>query len=780
VSYQPDELQEILSIYKAETEEHLQNLNEGLLRLEKEPRRTETLEEIFREAHSLKGAARMIGFEAVEKISHGLEDLFGLARKGELAFERPVFDVIFAALDAVSKHTARWLENPGAPSPPVDELLERIRAVRPTAGVPAAAPAGSAAPATAPTAPAAVPPPPAAVVSPPQPPPQPEPGVPAGVQAARAACADRAADEHAVAPGDGGMRQVEETIRVTTQKLDDLMNQIGEILVTRIKFDERLSEIRQIERQVEQFQLAWAGMRRRVGQGAEGWFVREIGERLARLQEDVRHLATGFNEDTLRMTLVSGELQDSINRVRMLPLSALFNLFPRLLRDIARQEGKEIELIVEGGQAQLDKKIIEELKDPLTHLLRNALDHGVETPEVRLRAGKRPAGRLTLTAQQKASSVVIDVEDDGAGIDLERVRALALRRGFASEGELREMTDQQILGLVFRPGFSTKGMITDLSGRGVGLDVVLTNIERLKGTITVSSAPGRGSVFSIRLPITLATTQALLVRVSGQTFAIPLAAVEVIGEIGLELVTSVESREAVLIEGVPTALVRLHEILNLPDQAARLEAGERAPVVVLGSTDERVAFLVDELLGEHEIVVKGLGAPLRRVRNVSGATIAGDGAVVLILNVFDLIKASQKVRGLWLADKRRAEAGLRGKARVLVVDDSVTTRLLEKGILENNGYEVTLAVDGVDALEKLADQEFDLVVSDVEMPRMNGFELTRRLRRDDAHRELPVILVTSLSSEVDKKNGVEAGADAYIVKGAFDQGNLIATIRQLL
>jgi chemotaxis protein histidine kinase CheA/CheY-like chemotaxis protein len=376
--------------------------------------------------------------------------------------------------------------------------------------------------------------------------------------------------------------------------------------------------------------------------------------------------------------------------------------------------------------------------------------------------------------------VVIDVEDDGAGIDLERVRALALRRGFASEGELREMTDQQILGLVFRPGFSTKGMITDLSGRGVGLDVVLTNIERLKGTITVSSAPGRGSVFSIRLPITLATTQALLVRVSGQTFAIPLAAVEVIGEIGLELVTSVESREAVLIEGVPTALVRLHEILNLPDQAARLEAGERAPVVVLGSTDERVAFLVDELLGEHEIVVKGLGAPLRRVRNVSGATIAGDGAVVLILNVFDLIKASQKVRGLWLADKRRAEAGLRGKARVLVVDDSVTTRLLEKGILENNGYEVTLAVDGVDALEKLADQEFDLVVSDVEMPRMNGFELTRRLRRDDAHRELPVILVTSLSSEVDKKNGVEAGADAYIVKGAFDQGNLIATIRQLL
>jgi two-component system chemotaxis sensor kinase CheA len=425
-------------------------------------------------------------------------------------------------------------------------------------------------------------------------------------------------------------------------------------------------------------------------------------------------------------------------------------------------------------------KIIEELKDPLTHLLRNAVDHGIEVPEERRRAGKRPAGRLRLAATQKASSVVIEIEDDGAGIDLGRVRALALRRGFATEPELREMTDQQVLGLVFRPGFSTKGMITDLSGRGVGLDVVLTNIERMKGTITVSSERGRGSTFSIRLPITLATAQALLVRVSGQTFALPLAAVEVIGEVGLEQVTSVESREAILVEGVPTALVRLNEILRLPEPGVQLQGGEKAPVVVLGSTDECVAFLVDELLGEHEVVVKGLAPPLRRVRNVSGATILGDGAVVLILNIFDLIKASQKVRGLWLSDKRRAEAGRRGPSRVLVVDDSVTTRLLEKGILESNGFEVTLAVDGVDALEKLATGSFDLVVSDVEMPRMNGFELTRQLRREEAHRELPVILVTSLSKDEDKQAGAEAGADAYIVKGAFDQGNLVATIRQLL
>ncbi len=776
MSFQPDELQEILSIYKAETEEHLQKLNEGLLRLEKAPRRTETLEEIFREAHSLKGAARMIGFEPVEKISHGLEDLFGLARKGELEFGREVFDAIFAALDAISRLTADWLENPGGPSFPVDDVLSRIRAAQ------TGRPAKTAITTPAPEPASAGVPPPSPGPPPVDEPPAPQlpsvtpvPSLPKPVRPV-----DHPAEQPAVPASETGVRQVEETIRVTTQKIDDLMNQIGEILVTRIKFDERLGEIREIERQLEQFQRTWTAVHRRPAQGADPWSVREITARLARLQEDVRHLATGFNDDTLRMSLVSSELQESINRVRMMPLSALFNLFPRLLRDIARQEGKDVELVIEGGHAQLDKKIIEELKDPLTHLLRNALDHGIESRDERLRAGKRPAGRLRLSATQKASSVVIDIEDDGAGIDLERVRALALRRGFATEAELAEMTDQQILGLVFRPGFSTKGMITDLSGRGVGLDVVLTNIERLKGTIIVSSEPGRGSIFSIRLPITLATTQALLVLVSGQTFAIPLAAVEVIGEVGLDQVTSVESREAVLIEGVPTALVRLNEILRLPEQSVRLEAGDKAPIVVLGSTEERVAFLVDELLGEHEVVVKGLGAPLRRVRNVSGATISGDGSVVLILNVFDLIKSSQKVRGLWLADKRRIEAGRHGKSRVLVVDDSVTTRLLEKGILEGNGYEVTLAVDGLDALEKLAAGGFDLVVSDVEMPRMSGFELTRQLRRAEAYRELPVILVTSLASEEDRKTGVEAGADAYIVKGAFDQGNLISTIRQLL
>jgi two-component system chemotaxis sensor kinase CheA len=280
--------------------------------------------------------------------------------------------------------------------------------------------------------------------------------------------------------------------------------------------------------------------------------------------------------------------------------------------------------------------------------------------------------------------------------------------------------------------------------------------------------------------VSLATSQSLLVRINNQLFAIPLTAVDVITEIGIDDVMTVESREAVLVENAPTALVRLHETLGMTVDGDRLAEGKKASVVVIGSTEERVAVMVDEVEGEKEIVVKGLGPQLRRVRNISGATIMGDGSVVLILNIFDLIKSSQKVRGLWITGEKVKENGQGRKPEILVADDSVTTRVLEKNILEGSGYKVTLAVDGADAIEKIRAGSYDLIVSDIEMPRLNGFELTRELRKESRHRDLPVILVTSLDSEEDRKKGIDAGADAYITKGAFEQGNLLATIRQLL
>jgi two-component system chemotaxis sensor kinase CheA len=779
MSFNPEELQEILSIYKAESEEHLLKMNECLIRLEKETDRTDILEEIFREAHSLKGSARMIGFEVVEKVAHRLEDLFGVARKGELSLGPETFDVIFEAIDVISRVTGKWLLDPQGEVEDVSPVLEGMESLLRGEQEPGEkkaevkkTPAGKR---------------PEAGTGKPRPqreesPPEKSPGEQTGA-APSGRKAGKKVQTEAV------KLEVEETIRVTTQKLDDLMNRIGEILVTKIKFDQRLAEVRRLESDLGEIHREWTNAQKQAGpqnvspssEAGERLLqeARETGLRIAALQEGFADFVTSFNEDSLRMTLISGELQESINQVRMLPLSSLFNLFPRLLRDIVRGEGKEVELSIEGGGIQLDKKILEELKDPLSHLLRNAVDHGIEPPGERIAAGKEGPGRLGLSALQKASSVVIEVEDDGAGIDVEKVRSIALRRGFVSEEQLGEMTEQQIMSLVFQPGFSTKGIITDLSGRGVGLDVVFNNIERMKGTITLTSEEGKGSKFSIKLPVSLATSQALMVKVSEQVFAMPLTAVNVIMEVGLSDVMSVESREAILVDGAPISLVRLDEILGIPSEHIDLEGGGKAPVVVIGSTDDNVALLVKEVVGEKEIVVKGLGTQLRRVRNFSGATIMGDGGVVLILNVFDLIKSSQKARGMWFAEKKQ-EALKQRKPEILVADDSVTTRVLEKNILEGSGYRVTLAVDGRDALEKVMSRKFDLVVSDIEMPRMDGFELTRQIRKEKKFSDLPIILVTSLDSEEDKQLGVEAGADAYITKGAFEQGSLLSTIKQLL
>lgn len=789
MTFNREELQEILSIYKSESDEHLQRLGELLLELEKTPDKAEALEEIFREAHSLKGSARMIGFATVEKIAHGMEDLFSAVRKGELKLSRSMFDVIFESLNVISAATQEWLKDPESTPGDTTELLGRIDSVRAGKKAEGAAAGGKKSrsrkkfpPERAETSTI----PPAKAGS--------------GVSREKS---ETETEETAPPPtspvtesgekvresaAPGPKIELEETIRVTTQKLDSLMSQIGEIIVTKIKFDQRLSEVRSLESEMAELHRGWTNTTRQMElqslSDRNGDFLpadafKGAGDMIARIYDDFSRFVSRFNEDSLRMTLISGELQESINRVRMLPLSSLFNLFPRLLRDVLRSEGKEAEMIMEGGEIQLDKRILEELKDPLMHLLRNAIDHGIESPAERVEAGKSPSGTIWLRAHQKASSVLIEVSDNGAGLDMDKIRSTALRRGVVTEEQLAEMTETQVMGMVFRPGFSTKGIITDLSGRGVGLDVVYNRIERLKGSISLASEKTEGSTFAIKLPVSLATSMALLVRVGDQVFTIPLTAVETITEIVLGDVMTVESREAILVEGVPTALVRLQELMNMEGDVP-LSPDEKTPVVVVGSTEEQVALIVSEVIGEKEIVVKGLGPQLRRVKNISGATILGDGSVVLILNVFDIIKSSQKVRGLWAAGERKKAEEQGGKPEILVADDSVTTRVLEKNILEGSGYRVTLAVDGADALQRARSQSFDLVVSDVEMPRMNGFELTRELRRDTRFSNLPIILVTSLDSEEHKREGIEAGADAYITKGNFEQGNLLSTIKQLL
>jgi two-component system, chemotaxis family, sensor kinase CheA len=801
---------ELRDLFKAESEEHLQHLDEGLLSLEKHPNTQATLEEVFREVHSLKGAARMLRVSDVETIAHRFEDILGAAKRGETVLSSETIDRLYRGLDAIRKLVQEAVtgepsgvqvlsvlaqlrvEGPGvppqAPTPAdVRQLPTRSEASsRETEGLaagvddqllPMASPTSDAPVALGLPTDARVPEPHEGVFS--------QPG---------------AEDGHAQT-----QRYRIETIRVDPQKLDALMTQAGELTVTKIRMAHRLADIEEImslweEWNREAFADHLGRGEVRIEPGRNGGYHLEQSEvkrllafyerasaRLERLGALLNRLRTVAYEDTARLDYVANELEAGIRTIRLLPLSTMFNLFPRMVRDLARAQSKEVQLVIEGGETTADKRILEEMKDPLMHLMRNAIDHGVETPQERERGGKAPTASIHLRARQTATSIVIEVSDDGRGLDIETIKRTALRRRIYREEELAAMTLAQIQSLIFVSGFSTSSLVTDVSGRGVGLDVVRANVERLKGTIQVEASPGAGCVFRIQLPITLATVRVLIVSTAGNIYALPVEFVHTMRQVSPRAIFSIEGRETIVLDGHPLSVVRLVDLLELPTRregrSARIEAGDphapnALPCVILALDEERLGLFVDELLDEQEVVLKPLSPILKRVRNVSGATILETGEVCMVLNPHDLMKTVQK-QATAVALERAIEEVER-KRVILLVEDSITTRTQEKRILESGGYDVVTAVDGVDALNKLRSRTFDAVVSDIQMPNMDGLTLAAKIREDKHYQELPVILVTSLATEEDKRRGMEVGANAYLTKPTFDQQVLLETLRRLV
>jgi two-component system chemotaxis sensor kinase CheA len=479
--------------------------------------------------------------------------------------------------------------------------------------------------------------------------------------------------------------------------------------------------------------------------------------------------------------LVGRAIEDDVMSVRLMPAGSIFGPFERMVRDLTRQNGKDVHLVLEGGETEVDRKIVEQIRDPLMHMLRNAVDHGIEPAETREDKGKPRTGTIRVAASQRGSAVEIEVSDDGVGLDASRLRRSAVQKGLLSEDQTAALDDRSAINLIFQPGFSTSPAVTETSGRGVGMDVVREHVERLNGHVEVSSTPGRGTRFTLHVPLTLATSRAILVEQGGQPFAIPSGTVERTARARERQLVSLEGRRAVVIEGLPVPVVDLAQVL---EQASTVQSSRDAddwrPLFVLRQGDRRFAFLVEHLVGEQEIVIKSLGWPLRRVRNVSGATILGTGHAVVILNPADLLQTASRIHSTTAARVAPATQPDAPRWRVLVVDDSLTTRTLERSLLEAAGYQVSVATDGLDALSRLRAEPIDLVVSDVDMPRLDGFGLTAELRRDAGLRNVPVILVTSLDDRDHREQGVAAGADAYIVKSSFDQAELLETIRRLL
>jgi two-component system chemotaxis sensor kinase CheA len=479
---------------------------------------------------------------------------------------------------------------------------------------------------------------------------------------------------------------------------------------------------------------------------------------------------------------MTDSLLQAVKEMQLLPFASLIEILPRLARELAREQGKEVDLAVHGSEIEIDRRMLEALKGPLIHLLRNAVDHGIETPAVRAAAGKPPHGTITLAVSQRdGGKVEVLLADDGAGVDGERVKAAARKLGVLSVGEDEGRGGRDELALIFQSGVSTSPMVTDVSGRGLGLAIVREKVEHLGGSISIESRPGTGTTFRIVLPLSLATFRGILVRLGERHFVIPSANVERVARIPLQAIRTVENRETIVLDTQVVGLAGLSDVLELPRSPADDEALAHASVIVLSQGETRVAFRVDEILGEQEILVKNLGLQLARVRNVAGASMLGTGQVVPVLNVADLLKSAVRSVApppLAPAAEQRPVPG--AKRSILVAEYSITSRALLKSILESAGYAVTTAVDGMEAYTALKTTAFDLLVSDVEMPRMDGFGLTARVRADKQLAELPVVLVTALESREHRERGIDVGANAYIVKSSFDQSNLLEIVRRLI
>ncbi len=806
---------EMRQIFKDVSEERLQKLDEGLLHLEKNTSDEGKFDDLLREAHSLKGDANMLGVTDVGTLAHKMEDILGGIRRGDTKLTPEISDRMSQGLDAIRKlvHEAVTGESSGIN---LDQTLASLTGatVQNTASnvsKPIQTPAViEVVAANLPVEIIELPDiqtdnhvSPEPVLKPIQNIPKIEP-IPVSTNVINNHIADT---NNVIVPNklipETEQQEVAatgtykiETIRVETKKLDTLMTQAGELTVSKIRIAHRLNEIEEIVALWEDWSRD-AFVNRFAFQQTEQNdsksylnnnnsriniqnYHRRAEERLERLGSLLNTLRGATSEDNARLETVTTELEEGIRTLRLLPLSNIFNLFARMVRDLAKQQNKEVNLIIEGGDTRADKRILEEMKDPLMHMIRNAIDHGIETTTQRELLGKSRTATLRLKGSQTANNIVIELTDDGRGLDVESIKQTAVKRGINRPEELATMTPAQIHALIFAPGFSTRAFVTEVSGRGVGLDVVRTNVERLKGTIQVESTPGQGTTFRLQLASTLATAHVLIIEVDNISYAIPVEFVQTTLLVKQHDIFSIEGRDTIILDNQPVSMVWLSDLLEISSTVVnkKLTNSQQLPCIILKVGEERLGVIVNALLDEQDVVLKPQSKLLKRIRNISGATILGTGEVCMVLNPQDLLKS---VRGKTASVSVQISVGqATDKKKVLLVEDSITIRTQEKRILESAGYEVVTAVDGLDGYDKLRVNYFDAVISDVEMPRLDGLSLTEKIRQHKEFSEIPVILVTSLAKDEDKKRGAEAGANAYITKGNFNQKLLLDTLKRLV
>ncbi|EAI9053503.1 response regulator [Campylobacter upsaliensis] len=745
-----EDMQEILEDFLVEAFELVEQIDHDLVELESNPEDLELLNRIFRVAHTIKGSSSFLNFDVLTKLTHHMEDVLNKARHGELKITPDIMDVVLESIDRMKTllNSIRDNGNDSAIGMDIGPICARLTAI--SEGDVSAVASVSEEPKVEPKE----------EIVPATPEPSAEPDVDvnqlsdseveaeierllkvrkAEDQARRAQKKKSAAPttpkpatetggEKKVPASGGGSGGMDQTIRVEVKRLDHLMNLIGELVLGK--------------------------------------------NRLLKIYDDVEERYEGekfleeLNQVVSQLSIITTDVQLAVMKTRMQPIAKVFNKFPRVVRDLSRELGKQIELEITGEETELDKSIVEEIGDPIMHMIRNSCDHGVEDPATRKANGKPERGVVQLKAYNEGNHIVVEITDDGKGLDAAGLKMKALEKNLITEKEAEQMTDKEAFALIFKPGFSTAAKVTNVSGRGVGMDVVKTNIEKLNGVIEIDSELGKGSTFKLKIPLTLAIIQSLLVGTQEEFYAIPLASVLETVRVPIDNIYTIEGKNVLRLREEVLSLVRLSDVFGVKQV---LESGDQTYVVIIGVAESKLGIIVDTLVGQEEIVIKSMGDYLQNIQGIAGATIRGDGRVTLIIDVGAMMDMAKEIK---VDIKAQLESSVKkpkeqpSDYKVLIVDDSKMDRTLMQKALEPLGISLLEATNGVEALNivKSGEHEIDAMLIDIEMPRMDGYTLAGEIRKYSKYRNLPLIAVTSRTSKTDRLRGVEVGMTEYITK----------------
>ncbi|MBL9150768.1 MAG: hybrid sensor histidine kinase/response regulator [Phycisphaerae bacterium] len=752
----------LFDLFKGEAETHCRVLNDGLLALEAKPDDLAAVEPLMRAAHSMKGAARIIGLDVAVKLAHAMEDVLVAAQKGRERLGSPRIDQLLRGTDLLAKlatiseaELGEWTASHG---PEIDALCGALASPAPTAPETPPPPAAPAAPTPTVAAPAPAPAPP--VVAPTVEPP-----------AAPVAAAPT--------PAPAATSSEPKTVRLSADAIDRIMRLAGEMTVESRRYEPLRERLHSLKERLLDLDETLEALGLDIGANPR---LDDAAKHTKALCRDAALQLLASDELARRVEENAASLYHATLGSRMRPFGDITHGYARLVRDLAKQLGKQVTLTIAGTSVPVDRDILSRLEAPLNHMIRNAVDHGIEMPDDRVAAGKPAAGTIRLEARHHAGQLVVQLVDDGKGVDPERVRQKVITKGLASAEMAAKLSHAEILEFLFLPGFSTASNVTEISGRGVGLDVVQSTAVELGGTATIDSIAGRGTTFRLELPLTLSVVRAAVVEIAGESYAFPLARLERVVKMPRSALTTVEGKQHFMLDGVSVGTVDAAPLLGFGAD----EVGDSVCVMVVahrrGGDSERYGLVVSRFRGESDLVVRRLDERLGRVPHIASAAVLESGELLLVVDVDDLVQSVRQLlsEGRLRGTRVRGHAESRRRRRVLVVDDSITVREVERQLLTRLGYDVDVAVDGADGLNAVRQSAYDLVVSDVDMPRMNGFELVAAIRREPRFADLPIVIVSYKDREEDRLAGMQAGANAYLTKGAFRDDTFARTVRDLV